>query len=194
MTIETSFVTTMNALRVYHKNQCDHTPGARRQALVKPSYATLSTIQAALTPEEAAAVEGVKVTSQEVATVNTTGIQNQIASDTEQYKESGGGEVASDEFRKRMEQKREAQKDSSNKMIDDMYDKAIEVGEKYPGTQDAILSVSDKIMEFFAKLYNEVYFWISNIVEKFVEWVKNAIENIKTVFNRIANWIGGWFK
>lgn len=194
MTIETSFVKTMSELRAYHKNQCDHTRGARRQALVKPSYATFSTIQTALTPEEAAAVEGVKVTSQEVATVSTTGIQNQIKSDTDQYKDSGGGEVASDEFKKRMEQKREAQKDSSNKMIDDMYDKAIEVGEKYPGTQDAILSVSDKIMEFFAKLYNEVYFWISNIVEKFVEWVKNAIENIKTVFNRIANWIGGWFK
>jgi len=79
-------------------------------------------------------------------------------------------------------------------MIDDMFDKAIDIGEKYPATQGVILSVSDQIMAFFSKLYNEIYFWVSNIVEQFVEWVKNALENIKDTARRIVDWISNWFK
>jgi hypothetical protein len=183
----------MNALREFHKASCDHTPGARRQVLAKPVYPTVSALTS-LTPEEAAAVEGLKEDSQRNGAVNTNEIQNQITADTERFKESGGGDAASEEFRKRMEEKRAAQKESSNKMIDDMFDKAIDIGEKYPATQGAILSVSDQIMAFFSKLYNEIYFWVSNIVEQFVEWVKNALENIKNTARRIVDWISNWFK
>ncbi|HHS7809217.1 hypothetical protein FHG55_17330 [Pseudomonas jessenii] len=193
MTTQTTFVTTMNALREFHKASCDHTPGARRQVLAKPVYPTVSALTS-LTPEEAAAVEGLKEDSQRNGAVNTNEIQNQITADTERFKESGGGDAASEEFRKRMEEKRAAQKESSNKMIDDMFDKAIDIGEKYPATQGAILSVSDQIMAFFSKLYNEIYFWVSNIVEQFVEWVKNALENIKNTARRIVDWISNWFK
>lgn len=193
MKTQTTFVTTMNALREFHKASCDHTPGARRQVLVKPVYPTVSALTS-LTPEETAAVEGLKEDSQRNGAVNTNEIQNQITADTERFKESGGGDAASEEFRKRMEEKRAAQKESSNKMIDDMFDKAIDIGEKYPATQGAILSVSDQIMAFFSKLYNEIYFWVSNIVEQFVEWVKNAWENIKNTARRIVDWISNWFK
>ena len=134
MTTQTTFVTTMNALREFHKASCDHTPGARRQVLAKPVYPTVSALTS-LTPEEAAAVEGLKEDSQRNGAVNTNEIQNQITADTERFKESGGGDAASEEFRKRMEEKRAAQKESSNKMIDDMFDKAIGIGEKYPATQ-----------------------------------------------------------
>lgn len=193
MTTQTTFVTTMNALREFHKASCDHTPGARRQVLAKPVYPTVSALTS-LTPEETAAVEGLKEDSQRNGATNTNEIQNQITADTEQFKKSGGGDSAAEEFRKRMEEKRAAQKESSNKMIDDMFDKAIDIGEKYPATQGVILSVSDQIMAFFSKLYNEIYFWVSNIVEQFVEWVKNAWENIKNTARRIVDWIGNWFK
>lgn len=63
MTTQTTFVTTMNALREFHKASCDHTPGARRQVLVKPFYPTVSALTS-LTPEETAAVEGLKDDSQ----------------------------------------------------------------------------------------------------------------------------------
>lgn len=192
MTTETMFATTMNALREYHKAQCDHTPGARRQALVKPVYSTLSAL-AALTPEEQAAVDGLKTDSQQSGTVSTSVIQTQITADTEDFKKTNGDDDAAAEFRRRMEEKRAGQKEASNKQIDQMYDKAIGIGEKYPATQGAILSVADKIMAFFSNLYNEIYFWISGIVEKFVVWVKNAWENIKNTFNSIVSWIKGWF-
>lgn len=192
MTTETMFATTMNALREYHKAKCDHTPGARRQALVKPVYSTLSAL-AALTPEEQAAVDRLKTDSQQSGTVSTSVIQTQITADTEDFKKTNGGDDAAAEFRRRMEEKRAGQKEASNKQIDQMYDKAIGIGEKYPATQGAILSVADKIMAFFSNLYNEIYFWISNIVEKFVVWVKNAWENIKNTFNTIVDWIKRWF-
>lgn len=192
MKTQTTFVDTMNALREFHKASCDHTPGARQQVLVKPFYPTVSVLTS-LTPEENAAVEELKGDAQKNAAANTGQIQDGITADTQLLKDGDGGDNAADDFRKRMDEKRAAQKESSNKMIDDMYDKAIGIGEKYPATQGAILSVSDQIMAFLSKLYNEIFYWISNIIEQFVEWVKNAWENIKNTGKRIFDWISHWF-
>jgi nucleoside recognition membrane protein YjiH len=106
----------------------------------------------------------------------------------------------SSSFAAEMNRKREESTQQAEAQIDQYYDKAIEVGMKYPETQGKILTTSNSFGSFVTAIIASVGAFFTNIVNKIiqwvaqaVEWLKNAAEDIAEFFEDAASDIGDFF-
>ena len=92
-----------------------------------------------------------------------------------------------------MNERRVYEKEQSEKNIDRMFDKAIEIGERHPKAQKAIVSTTDVIFNLFRTISEKLDIFTTKVLTDTVTWIKNSFADIKSTFNNFSGWIQGWF-
>lgn len=95
------------------------------------------------------------------------------------------GKITESEFERRMTERR-AQAHNS---VDQAFDALVDHGLKHPSQQDAILTVTDAIFDFFAKIWAE----IAKFFKQVWDWIKNIYYTVTNFFSSVIGSIKGWF-
>jgi hypothetical protein len=146
-----------------------------------------------LSADDQQIVEGLQKLGQDTGQEDADYNQQAIAARTEELKGAGNTPAAQKTFKEQMEEQKKRAKDNAAQNIDKIYDEAIRIGEENPSAQGAIVSTMDVLSNLWDSLVTKIVDFVKDIVNKFVEWVKNAWESITSTFNAIGSWISGWF-
>ncbi len=190
----TEFSTLMNEMREHHKSSL----GQNTRRRFVPSTPKLQSYYNAphpviLSEEGEQAIARLKLDSTGMGQGQSGEIQGGISTATEKLQDSGPSNPAVEDFKKKMEEQREAAKKRSEENIDKIYDQAIAIGEKYPDTQNAILVLMDNIGKFFSELFDKIATFVMNVIHSVIEWLSNAWTSIKNFFGGVGSWISSWF-
>ncbi|MGF6705629.1 hypothetical protein [Pseudomonas frederiksbergensis] len=190
----TEFSTLLNEMRNHHKISLGQ--NTRRRFI--PSTPKLQNFYNAphaviLSSEGNEAIARLKLDSQDMGQGESGEIKGGISTATEKLQESGTSNPAVDDFKKKMNEQREAAKKKSEQNIDKIYDQALAIGEKYPDTQNAILILMESIGNFFTELFDKISTFVLNVVKSVIEWLNNAWSSIKNFFGGVGSWISSWF-
>lgn len=146
-----------------------------------------------LSADDQQIIEGLQKMGQDTGQEEADFNQQAIAARTEELKGAGNTPEAQKTFKEQMEAQKQKAKDNAAKNIDKIYDEAIRIGEENPAYQGAIVSTMDVLSNLWDSLVTKIVDFVKDIVNKFVEWVKNAWESITSTFKAIGSWISGWF-
>lgn len=185
----TAFLETMNELRAYHKSQLASGNQRTPRTFAVPSADTLGE----LTPEATIALEELKTTAKMAAITQNQSTELTITKDAQDLSNSGNDAGATVLFKQKMNERREYEKEQSKKNIDRIFDAAIEIGERHPTAQNAIVSITDIISALFRAMSEKLNVFITKVVAEIMTWVKNAFADIKSTFSNFEGWIQGWF-
>ncbi|MCW2279233.1 hypothetical protein [Heliophilum fasciatum] len=98
-----------------------------------------------------------------------------------------------DDFRTKMEQKRQKAKDEASARIDKLYDNLTQVGVDHPESQGLILDTADKINSFINNIINAIVDFVTNIVNNIVHWLEEAWDRVKNFFGNVASQVSSFF-
>lgn len=94
-------------------------------------------------------------------------------------------QISQSEFERRMKDRKE----QAHQAVDNAFDALIDHGLKNPSQQNAILTATDAIYDFF------VYIWesVANFFKQVWDWIKNAYYTVVNFFTGVIDSIKGWF-
>lgn len=185
----TAFVENMNELRAHHKSLLAGGKQLAARSFSMPSATALDDVS----PDEAIALEELKSTAKMLATTQNQGMELSITKDAQDLSNAAGNAAATAAFKQQMNERRLYEKEQSEKNIDRIFDKAIEIGERHPNAQKAIMSTTEIIFNLFRLMSEKFNIFITKVIAETITWVKNAFADIKSTFSNIGGWIQGWF-
>jgi hypothetical protein len=185
----TAFVETMNELRAHHKSVLAGGKQQPARSFSMPNATQLDDVS----PDETIALEELKSTAKMLATTQNQSVELSITNDAQNLSNAAGDAAAIATFKQQMNERRAYEKEQSEKNIDRIFDKAIEIGERHPNAQKAIMSTTDIIFNLFRIMSEKLNAFITKVVAETITRVKNAFADIKSTFNNISGWIQGWF-
>ncbi|UZM13171.1 hypothetical protein LZV00_21215 [Pseudomonas kielensis] len=179
----------MNELRAHHKSLLASGKPQAARSFSTPSPTALDDIS----PEDAIALEELKSTAKMLAISQNQSVELSITNDAKNLSNAAGDADATAIFKQQMNERRVYEKEQSEKNIDRMFDKAIEIGEGHPKAQKAIVSTTDVIFNLFRTMSEKLDIFTTKVLTDTVTWIKNAFTDIKSTFNNFSGWIQGWF-
>ncbi|KDD66981.1 hypothetical protein V466_22025 [Pseudomonas mandelii PD30] len=203
------FVQTMNSLRAYHKARLTGRAAiAPHMGVIQTSNdtdintativsrgITMSTVNGAsdVSPEAALEIEALKAMSQKLAEEQNKNMEVSIINDAQALSNEGVTPGATEAFKQKMNLKREREKHLSAQNIDKIFDSAIEIGERHPAAQEAIVTFTELVTGLFREMSRVFNEFLAKVLSKVITWVKTAFQDIKNTFGNIGDWIQGWF-
>lgn len=176
------FKTTMESMRSYYKSMPKTAFPLSTNVLYESSSKTLSN-------DTQDTIENTTNEFKDSVTEFSNNQQHVLTNTSNDYIKTGNH----NNFMEEMNKQRDKSKEESNKRIDLYYDKMIDIGQKYPASQDVILAVVQKVSNFFNGLLNTIANFVVNLVNKIAEWFKETISKIKNFFVNAANSIANFF-
>lgn len=98
-----------------------------------------------------------------------------------------------EEFEKRARQRRDKNIEEAKRREEEIYNKVIEWGKKYPSQREGILGAYDKVSEFLNNLWNTIKNAILDMVNRVVEWLKKVVQWFKDRIDDVANFFRSLF-
>ena len=98
-----------------------------------------------------------------------------------------------DSFKQRMEELRRKTKKAADDAIDKSFDAAENIGARFPKSQDTILAVTTKVVNFIDGVVTSIVNFVTNLINNIVDWVEHAWDKIKGFFESVGDTIGHFF-
>lgn len=172
------FVRLMEAMRAHYKLQ-------RGVAFALPNEIRVKAQQEEL-PEEA-----------KEATLSFQGNITEFDADQQEVFDTNSKKYVEDkdfdEFKKKMTAERRRAKEKAADQIDSYFDKMVDIGLKYPASQNAIVQTTGLAVDFFDGLLKQIQTFVLELVDNIVKWLEAAFQKIETFFTEAAQSIVSFF-
>lgn len=155
---------------------------------------------AAITTRDAATdaiVDQLKNTVKSKGQSTSDTIQNSVTDSTTEYQKklssSSDASAASDDWLKDMDEEEKVAQTTAANNIHQSFNKAKELGIKHPEARSGIKAVMHGLSNFFNGIISKISEFLFNIADKVANFIKQAWEAITNTFNKVKDFITGFF-
>jgi hypothetical protein len=120
---------------------------------------------------------------------NTEGQKNAVTTATQNLQNSKDTAA----FIARMNAQKAQAKADSNKLIEENYNRLIDLGTRNPGQQARIISVGEQLGAFVAYVWTQICVFFTNLWNSIVAWLQQAGAWIQNAARDIGNWFTEMF-
>jgi ElaB/YqjD/DUF883 family membrane-anchored ribosome-binding protein len=109
-------------------------------------------------------------------------IQTQAGNEAQELAQEVHKDRNMESFKQKMEELKNKTKQHLDAMVDKSFGAAENLGERFPESQNYILSVTQKVTDFISGLLTSIVNFVTNLINNIANWVSEAWEKVKAFF------------